>query len=100
MAARKRKKRMRRPSLRRHDQISSPRVEGHRSMDRVLGHHLMLLAAATALGAMSHLAGWPPNSEPGAPETAAVITVPRPTREPPTAPAPAAPAPRDMASLT
>lgn len=69
-------------------------------MDRVLGHHLILLAAATALCAMSYLTGWPRSAEPPANETAAVITVPQRTRELPTAAAPVAPVPKDMASLT
>jgi hypothetical protein len=69
-------------------------------MGRVLGHHLILLAAVTALGAMSYLTGWPRDAEGRATETAAIIAVSQPTREPPTGAAPAVPVPRDMASLT
>ena len=69
-------------------------------MGRVLGHHLILLAAATALGAMSYLTGWPRSAQPRAPETASVMTVSQRTREAPPASPQAVPVPRDMASLT
>ena len=44
-------------------------------MDRVLGHHLILIASAAALCAMSYVTGWPGRSLPPRQEAATVLVV-------------------------
>jgi hypothetical protein len=44
-------------------------------VDRVLGHHLILLASAAALFAMSYAIGWPARSAPPDREAATVLVV-------------------------
>ena len=69
-------------------------------MDRVLAHHLILMASATALCAMSYATGWPDLSLPRDPETATVLVIAQRADVPKSrAYSPPVPVPRDTEAL-
>lgn len=73
-------------------------------MNDVLGHHVILVAAATAFCAMSYFTGWPRRAALPDQETAAIVVVPQHLSEPksrvPAAQVRDVPVPRDVASFT
>jgi hypothetical protein len=70
-------------------------------MNDVLGHHLILVAAATAICTMSYVSGWPRRPVQPEPEVAAIVIVPQtePRSRAPSVRVPEVPVPQDMASL-
>ena len=70
-------------------------------MNDVLGHHLILVAAATAICTMSYVSGWPRRPVRPEPEVAAIVIVPQtePRSRAPSVQVPEVPVPQDMASL-
>jgi hypothetical protein len=69
-------------------------------LDRVLGHHLILIASAAALFAMSYVTGWPGRSPPPDQEAATVLVVaPRVDTSLSHAHSPSVPVPRDTEAL-
>jgi hypothetical protein len=71
-------------------------------MNDVLGHHLILVAAATAICTMSYVSGWPRRPVQPEPEVAAIVIVPQtePRSRAPSVRVPEVPVPQDMASLS
>jgi hypothetical protein len=69
-------------------------------VDRVLGHHLILIASAAALCAMSYATGWPDRSLPPDQEVATVLVVAQSGEASKThAYSPPVPVPRDTEAL-
>ena len=66
-------------------------------MNDVLGHHLILVAAATAIWTMSYVSGWPRRAVQPEPEATAIVIVPQ-TEQRSSAPS-GVPVPQDMASV-
>jgi hypothetical protein len=70
-------------------------------MNDVLGHHLILVAAATAICTMSYVSGWPRRPVQPEPEVAAIVIVPQtePRSRAHSVRVPEVPVPQDIASL-